>query len=224
MAKSFRILILLLIAVVCAVWSPWNYWNFSITRLFGIEPPPEIGGLQVTSLAGEVEVFVDGISQGKAVAEQAPLIIPAVEPGERQITLKRASTVIGAYWEFNRLVKFESGVDVIISYELGPSQDFSEGHVIFATKSADKFEGVKLNLDSPVAGAAVFLDDVEIGQTPLRAKSISIDKQHTIKVVAEGYETQEFKLLPEDQTNRDKISGFDLNVTVDLFLQPITVR
>lgn len=223
MSRFFKLLLIIGVLFICALWSPWNYWNFSFARLFGVEPPPEIGGLQVTSLAGEIEVFIDGVSQGKAVAEQAPLIIPAVEPGERRISLKRISTVTGAFWELNRLVRFESGVDVVMSYELGPTADFSGGHTIFATKSNAAFEGVKLNLVAAVNEAAVELDDVEIGLTPLTEKLIDISKQHKLKISKAGYEAQEFTLLPAEQVDRNKINGYVLNVLVDLFLQPLTI-
>lgn len=221
MAKPYRIIVIILIAFLCALWSPWTSWNISFSRLLGIEPPPLIGGLQVTSLAGEVEVYVDGISQGKATPTTSPLIIPAIEPGERQIRLKRTSTVEEAYWEFNKLIKFESGVDVVLSYELGPTEEFSEGHVIYTTRTTDKVDGLRLNLTSNVEGATVKIDDVEVGLTPLVAQVITKDKQHTLLISKSGYESQEFKLLPENQEDRDKISGFNLNVLVDLFLQPI---
>lgn len=224
MAKPFRIIVIILIAFLCALWSPWTSWNISFSRLLGIEPPPQIGGLQVTSLAGEIEIFVDGISQGKVTPESSPLTIPAIEPGERQIRLQRTAQVDEAYWEFNKLIKFESGVDVVVSYELGPSEEFSEGHVIYATKTTDKVDGVRLNLTSGVEGATVKIDDAEVGQTPLVAQVISKDKQHTLLISRTGYESQEFKLLPESQEDRDKISGYNLNVLVDLFLHPITIQ
>lgn len=224
MAKPFRIIVIILIAFLCALWSPWTSWNISFARLLGIEPPPQIGGLQVTSLAGEMEVFIDGISQGKTTPENSPLIIPAIEPGERQIRLQRISSVDDAYWEFNKLIKFESGVDVVISYELGPSENFSEGHVIYTTKTPDKVDGLRLNLVTNVTDAVVKIDDIDVGLTPLVSQVITKDKQHTLLISKNGYEPQEFKLLPESQEDRDKVSGFNLNVIVDLFLQPIPIK
>lgn len=224
MSKPFALITILLAGFLCAIWSPWNSWNFSLTQLLGVEPPPQIGGLQVTALAGEIEVFIDGESQGKVTTETSPLSIPAMTPGERQIRLTRLSTVDGAFWEFNRLIKFESGVDVVLSYELGPTQEFSEGHVIYATKATDQVNGIRLNLDSSVDGAKVFVDNQEVGTTPLVASVISKDIQHVFRIEKQGYETQEFKLLPDAQESRDKITGYNLNVIVDLFMQPITVR
>jgi hypothetical protein len=188
-----------------------------------MEPTPEIGGLQVTSLAGELEVYVDGFLMASVPSGESATITP-IEPGERQIRIQRVSDVENAYWEFNRLVKFESGIDVVIAYELGPTASFSEGHVIYATKSPEKIIGVKLNLDATVDGATVLIDGIEVGTTPLVSQLLALDSQHVLRVTKQGYEDQEFKLLPESQQNRDKIAGNYLNVVVSLFLQPIPIH
>ncbi|MCA9379378.1 PEGA domain-containing protein [Candidatus Dojkabacteria bacterium] len=223
MSRFTRLTILLLVGFLCALWSPWNSWNLSLPVLLGMEPAPEIGGLQVTSLAGDVVIYIDGFEMGQVASGESITISP-IDPGERQIRLKRVSDVDNAYWEFNRLVKFESGIDVVIAYELGPTEEFSEGHVIYATKSPAVINGIKLNLDATVEGATVLLDGNEIGSTPLVSEVLSLDSQHTLKITKSGYEEQEFKLLPEDQADRDKVAGFNLNVTVNLFLQPLPTK
>lgn len=223
MSKFSKLIILLLVGFLCALWSPWNSWNLSLPVLLGMEPAPEIGGLQVTSLAGDLEIFIDGFPMGSVASGESVTITP-VDPGERQIRIKRTSSVDNAYWEFNRLIKFESGIDVVVAYELGPTEEFSEGHVIYATKSPEKINGIKLNLDSTVDGAKVLLDGNEIGTTPLVSQVLSLDSQHTLKISKDGYEDQEFKLLPEAQEERDKVAGFNLNVIVGLFLQPLPIK
>lgn len=215
---------LFLVAFLCALWSPWTSLNISLSQLFGLEPPPQVGGLQVTALAGEVEVFVDGISQGKTKAGTTSLEIPNVSPGEHQVRLRRVSSVDGAYWEYNKLIKFESGIDVVLAYELGPSQEFSEGHLIFATKTADRIEGVNLNLDASANDADVLIDNVLVGHTPIISQVISTDRQHSLTIRKAGYESQEFKLLPDSLEDREKVRGYNLNVHVDLFLEPIVVN
>jgi hypothetical protein len=225
MSKSYTIIIIILVAFLLAVWSPWNSWNLSITRLLGIEPPEEIGGLEVSSLAGTLEVYVDGNLKGTVDPEKSPLIIPAVEPGERQIKLIRKSDVEGAYYQFNKLVKFESGVDVILAYELGPTAEFSEGHIIYATKTAKVSNPeVSLNLTSSADDSEVKIDDLDIGQTPIVAYKLDLTKQHKLLISKNGYESQEFIILPAEQKDRDKLKGYNLNVDVDLFLQPIAVK
>jgi hypothetical protein len=224
MRKSYIIILLILVAFLCALWSPWNRWNIALPQLFGIAPQEQIGGLQVTSLAGELEVFVDGNSVGIVDPATSPLVVPAIEPGERQIKLVRQTTVVGAYEDFNRLIKFESGVDVVITYELGPTADFSEGHVIYATQKLDNSSDVLLSLHANMTGATVLIDDISAGSTPIAGFKLSLDKQHKVSISKTGYDTQEFTLLPQEQINRDKLQGYNLNVDVNLFLQPLEVN
>ena len=224
MRKSYIIILLILVAFLCALWSPWNRWNIALPQLFGIAPQAQIGGLQVTSLAGELEVFVDGNSVGSVNPETSPLVVPAIEQGERQIKLVRDTTLAGAYADFNRLIKFESGIDVVISYELGPTDEFSEGHVIYATKKLDNSADVLLSLQANVTGADVVIDDISAGQTPIAGFKLSLDKQHKVSISKNGFDVQEFTLLPQEQNDRDKLQGYNLNVDVNLFLQPLPVN
>jgi hypothetical protein len=216
-------IIWVLIAIACAVWSPWNYINFYPLQLLGVEPLPEIGGLVVNSLAGEISVSVDGTPVGKAI-ENNPLSLPDIEPGERLVTLERNSEIPGAYWEYSQLIKFESGVDAVLSYELGPTEAFSAGHLIYAVRDPNRSANTFLNLTASPDGATVEIDGASIGTVPIIAYSLKLDNQVTVRVSKEGYETQEFKLFPEAQADRLKLQGFDLNVDVNLFLQPIVVR
>lgn len=224
MRKAYIIILLILVAFLCALWSPWNRWNMALPQLFGIAPQAEIGGLQVTSLAGELEVFVDGNSMGIVDPTTSPLVVPAIEPGERQVKLVRQTTVPGAYTDFNRLIKFESGVDVVITYEIGPTEDFSEGHVIYATRKLDNSADVLLSLHANVIGASVVIDDISAGNTPIAGFKLSLDKQHKVIISRAGYDTQEFTLLPQEQSDRDKLQGYNLNVDANLFLQPLEIN
>ncbi len=225
MSKSYTIIILILLAFLLAIWSPWNSWNISLTRLLGIDPPEEIGGLQVSSLAGTLEVYIDGSLKGTVDPEKSPLTIPAVEPGERQIKLIRKSDVEGAFYQFNQLVKFESGVDVILAYELGPTAEFSEGHLIYATKTAKVANPeLSLNIVSSAEGSNVKIDDLDVGQTPIVTYKLDLTKQHKLVISKLGFDSQEFVILPTEQKDRDKLKGYNLNVNVDLFLQPIGIK
>lgn len=212
-----------MIAIACAVWSPWNYISFYPLQLLGVEPLPEIGGLVVNSLAGTIAVSVDGTPVGKAV-ENNPLLLPDIEPGERLVTLVRESNIPNAYWEYSKLIKFESGVDAVLSYELGPTEAFSAGHLIYAVRDPNRAANTFLNLTALPGDATVEINGISIGTTPVIAYTLKLDNQVTVKVSKDGYEAQEFKLFPEEQADRMRLQGFDLNVDVNLFLQPITVR
>src|SRR5438045_3568909 len=103
------------------------YWNLNLTDLFGIQKPEVISSLQVYSLSGNMDVQIDGKLAGTAKAEKSPFVVDRVTPGEHLITLKRISDVKNAYWDFNKLVTFEANTSVIVSYDLGPEEEFSSG-------------------------------------------------------------------------------------------------
>lgn len=223
--KTLQVVVLVLVvSLLLAIWSPWNNLNISLTQLFGIEPAPESSGLQVTSLAGELTVLIDNLEVGTVTPETSPLIVPGIEPGERLVQMSRNSSVSGAFTDFSKLIEFVSGTDVVIAYELGPSDDFSEGHIITVESNNDSSGTTFLNLDANETQSRVLVDGVSIGVTPITLYPISITEQHVVTVQADGYDTQEFRLLPSTQSERDKVSGLTINVDVQLFLQPLEVR
>jgi hypothetical protein len=222
MRKFFWVTIILFGLLALAAWSPWRNINIDVASLFGLSTPEQVSGLQVVSLAGNLEVSIDGNLEGTAT-ETSPLILPKVTPGDRIIKLQRKSDLANAYITYSKLVKFTPGTDVILAYEIGPAAQFSGGHLIVASGIGNQADNVKLTLTSNVAGASVEINSVAVGSTPLLNFDVSTLSQQSIKITKAGYETQEFLLFPESQAERDKLRGLNLDVQVDLFLQPIQI-
>jgi len=217
---------LILMCILLALWSPWLYWKFDLASLFGIKKPDLISGLQVFSLSGEVEVFLDNTSQGKVKVETSPFILDKVTVGEHLVTLKRVSSVANAYWNFSKLVTFEASTNVVISYNLGPQQEFSEGQVIYATKKIDLSKQNQLNLSTNTSVPYVQVDNANavqiIGTT--YSQAITLDTQHKVKISKSGFESLEFTVLPESQEDRNKLKDYDINVETQLMYRPIDVN
>ncbi len=228
MRSVLSIIIVLLICTVVGLWSPWLQLNISISKLFGVEEPDSISGLEVYSLSGELEVYIDEEkAEGTAVFNESPLIIDEVEPGNRLIRIIRKSDFPDSYWSFSKLINFEQGKTVVITYNLGPEEQFSEGHVITVSKSdlqADSNRAV-INFKANVSGANLFIDDAPfVITTKELSETLALNKQHIIKVEKPGYETLEFTILPKDQEDRDALKGYDINVDIYLMAQPILVE
>ncbi len=224
MKNFFKILIALIICVIVGLWSPWMYLQIDLPGLFGVEKPNIISGLQVFSLGGEMKIYVDNEEKATVNPENSPVYIDSLTPGEKLVTLKRVASENAEYWSFNRVIRFEQNKDVILSYILGPSQAFSEGHVIslspanLVTKNNLK---VVTNVESPV----IEIDGIVLSSNSNEFETIvSLDKQHEIKVYKEGYDDITFKLMPDSQEERDKFEGFIINVDVNLLLQPVDVQ
>lgn len=224
MRRFFWITIIVVALVVLAFFSPWRKINIDLATLFGIEQAEKSSGLSVSSFAGEIEVYVDGKLEGIA-SPAVPLILPKVAEGERLIKLTRKSEVPQAYYSYSKLLPLVEGTEVQIAYELGPTQEFSGGHVIRAagTRTSDT-KNVRLSVSTNVSDVEIYLDDSYIGLSPLSSYTLSTGSQHRLELRRPGYDTQVFTILPEAQEDRDRLAGYVLDVTVDMFLQPIDIQ
>lgn len=207
---------------IIGLWSPWRNIDIQISEIFGVESPEEVSGLQVISTSGEVELFFEGESQGTTNPESGPIIVSPISPGEKLVRIVRNSAPEG-YYEFNRIINFVSGIDVVVSYELGPDLIFSEGSVITAKEQLD--EDYNLLVTANISDYEISLDGVSSRSIENQFSStISLERQHELRVEKNGYEPIELTLLPEDQEFRDKLNGFVINVDLNLLLQPVEVE
>lgn len=226
MRKKLAVLLAMIFLVLLAFWSPWLYLKLDLVQFFGVSKPENIAGLQVYSLAGELEVYLDGELLGSAGADKAPLILDRVEPRDYLITLKRSTDVRGSYWDFNQLISFVSGTTVIISYNLGPEEEFSEGHIIYASVKDNQNDKSKLNIDTNIDDPEIYVEDLFIQKLNSKQVSseLSFDKPRKVTIKKTGYESLEFTILPESQSERDLLSKYNLNIDAHLMLQPVMVE
>lgn len=224
MRKVVSIAILLLLCILLALWSPWLYIKIDLGALFGVQRPEDISGLQVYSQSGELEVYLDGELRGTATVEK-PYILDVVTPGEHLVSLKRVSEVPNSFWSFSKLVEFEMGTSVVVSYNLGPEEEFSEGHIIYATEKGEQRPS-KLNIEISASDASVRIDNSAVQQINENTfvSDISLDSQKRVSISKRGYEDLEFTILPDNQEDRDRLKNFDLNIEVHLMLQPVEVE
>jgi len=226
MKRFVTFVFIIFICILLALWSPWLYWKFDLISLFGVKKPEPISGLQVFSLSGEMEVFLDNKSYGKVKVETSPFILDKVSVGEHLIGLKRVSNIKGAYWDFNKLITFEEGTNAVLSYNLGPSIEFSEGEVIYAIKKPDLTKANQLNINTNIIEANIQLDNSQ--PQKINAKffnqSISLDTQHKVKISRQGFESLDFTVLPESNDDRNKLKDYDINIDAQLLYQPVEVN
>ncbi|KXK26209.1 MAG: PEGA domain protein [candidate division WS6 bacterium OLB20] len=206
---------------ILAFWSPWQQWDFSITSILGIESKDEFSALKVKSLGGTLEVFVDGQSFGETSADEDFLEVFPVEPGEHTVRLVRKADA--DYTEIVRKINFEPAVDVIIGYEIGPNEQFSEGHILYARRSFTAQGDPGVEVYSSPEKVNVQLDGQDIGQTPLKDIALTTDRKHTLAFSKPGYDPLEIEILPENQADRDKLKNMILTLEINLFAQPVRI-
>jgi len=221
--KLLTITIIIIALLGCAVWSPWKSIGLDWYKLVGLEAPVKFARLQITSLAGELEIYVDGESKGSVGPEGSPFLVEDITPGQRLVKLVRRSDNAKNYIQFERLVNFSSDVDTVIAYELGPNQEFSEGHIITAFKNYANQDLTRLNVTMGQEDVLVTLDNNSIGKAPIQSLPLDNSSVHKLKLEKAGYEPLEISLLPQDEADRRKLTGYDITVEAFLFLQPLRV-
>lgn len=216
-------IVIIVILVLLGFWSPWNNWKVNMFSLLGIEQTDSFASLKVKSLSGEVEIFVDNELMGTANADDADFSeITPVEVGEHLITLRKKEAQ-DKYYVMSKKLNFEPGVDVVIAYDLGPTEAFSEGHILNSRKNFTLSDDVYLNIAANPTETEVYIDDNLIGSAPLNNIKLDNSKQHKLKFIKKGFDTLEITILPEKQEDRDKLNGLTLDLEVNLFTQPIKV-
>jgi hypothetical protein len=220
MKKVLIILTIIIALIGLAIWAPWYRWNFNFLSLFGIENVEKYSDLKVKSLSGEIEIYVDKEFKG-SVTDNEDFADITLKVGDHAIELKRRSPA--NYYSFNETITFEQGVEVDVAYDLGPSETFSEGYVFYTKKNFTNDGKPKLNIYSAPDMTKVFIDDIFIGESPLRSIDLDISKQHTVKFQKDGYDDLVFTILPENIEDRQKLVNFDLIIETKLFLQPVKI-
>ncbi len=226
MRKLITLLFIIPVCLLLAIWSPWLNWNISIAGLFGAKSPDKISSLTVYSQGGDIEILIDGQSQGTVNKATSPFIVDKVTPGERLVAIKRTSTESSDYYTFSKLVNFIAGTDVRLSYRLGPSEEFSTGHIIYSVDKEDLSRDSKLNIILNVEDASVLIDNlpaVSVTDGKL-VENLNLDSQHQVSISKEGYDTVEFTILPETQEDRDKLKNYDITIESHLMLTPLDVE
>lgn len=223
MVKKISIILLIVVFLLAlAVWSPWQNWNLSWLNLLGIESKAEISGLKVVALEGNLDVYVDDQYVGQAQAGNGFLEISPIEPGEHLVKLTRDEDT-EKYAEIVRQIRFEPAVDVVIGYELGPTEEFSEGHILSAKKSYVTEGQAVLDIFSSPENVEVVMNDEVIGETPLKSINLDISKKNKLKFTKAGYDSLELELLPENQEERDKLADLLLTLEINLFARPVNI-
>lgn len=226
MRRFIAIIVVLTGCFLLALWSPWLQWNISLNDVFNVEEPESIAGLYVYSLSGTLEVQVDGESQGVVTPEDSPLILDTITPGDRLVTITRSALIDTSYWTFNELITFTEGVNVVISYNIGPTEEFSEGNIVSAVEKPLDQELNEITIQVNTEDAFVTLDNTpvqEINPTSFR-ELIDLSTQHEITVSKPGFETFTFTVLPDTQEERDDLQNFNFVVNVQLLQIPVQLE
>lgn len=222
MIKKLLIIIIIIAALIgLGFWSPWQKWNLSITNIIGIEEKEVYSALKVKSLAGELDIYLDGEYKDTASTDTDIIEIFPVSPGEHTLRLARRDEP--TFPEVIRKLNFEAGTDVVIGYEIGPTEEFSEGHILYTRRSFIPSGDPIVEIFSTPAEIQVSIDGQESGVTPVKNAVLSLNQKHKLKFEKAGYDTLEIEIFPESQEDRDRLKNMIITLEVNLFLRPFDV-
>ncbi len=226
MKRGIIFVSVILLLVVIAIWSPWDRYNWSLKRLFGVDEKPAVSAIQVYSLKDTLTVYLDEQNQGKVTPDSSPLEVIGLTSGNHIIKLVRDNPEYTGNYEFTKAINLAPDFTTVFAYELGPSKEFSQGHILYAKEtqqSQSTGNTARLNVSTEPTGAKVSIDEKEIGVSPLADIELSLDSVHKIAITKKGYETQGFNILPEAQEQRLRLVNADLYIESNLFLIPIKI-
>lgn len=225
--KLLVTIILIFFLISLAIWSPWEQYNLTIAKFFGVEEIEKFAGIELYSLNGELELYIGNELKGNINPEGGYLTIGEITPGAHIVKVKRKIEPEGAYHEITKSINFVENLNTIIAYELGPTEEFSQGHIFYARKQESVTNSNIANLNirtNKVEGVEIHLDDTSIGNTPLTNFALNLDKSYILKLNKEGFEDLTFNILPENEEDRLKLQGLDLFIEADLFWIPLDIE
>jgi hypothetical protein len=209
MHKNLKTALIFLLGVTITVGLILVPWDTLIDRI-GFDPfrTNVPASMKVNCFVGKCNVYLDG--QKKSAT---PMEILRVTPGEHTIKLERISSEQDFYTTITKKVNFLKGTEVYMEWEVGPSEVFSQGHVLSFKQRNHTTEPV-LSIDSNQNDVDVSIDGVNVGTVPFLGDSELLKEgTHKVTLSKQGYIDREMEV----KINYNYIA----NLEVDLMAEPI---
>lgn len=190
-----KIALLVLISFALSLGSYFLFNRFVANRALGS------AALAVNSPGESLTVALNGEVLGKT-----PYYSDSLKAGEPSLVLTSGES------SFRSKIKLSDGALTVVNYSPGPTEDFSEGEIIWLEKSKESPGGSLLAISDPDE-AEVRLDGELLGQTPLASRAAA-SGDHALKIIKEGYKSRSIKVQIQP--------GYKLNLKVRLMLLPLS--
>lgn len=180
--------------------------------------------LEVSSLGGNMNVFIDGISKGEIKQSQTKQDFFNLVPGIHKIKLARTDSTV-PYFEYEASVNLVNNLSSSINYELGPTSDSTQGWILDYTPktSSENLLYIYTSEDSKVQ--VIDSDSkTELVSNPLQNDvyfKISLDKNYTVNITKTSYIAQTFSVFANSSSS--ELKNYDIVVRSKLFAIPISL-
>jgi len=218
--KVFTILIVLVLLAL-AVFSPWRNLNINLGSLLGIKNTSETSTLEVSSLGGKLKVFLDDNEVGSTNFQDPKLEISPIVAGTHKLKLMRDSDSI--YPTYEKIILFAPGISSSISYELGLSEDMTNGWLIVPEKKVIKTTSTDTNITFRVLPEDATLS---INGEKKDSKVVKLDPKtkYDVRLTKEGYLPLSFQILGFDENKVKQSLEYEYIVDVKLGSIPLKVE
>lgn len=206
--KKFILPIIVIALIALAILSPWSQaLDFILNKLHLSSSTP--ASISVTSKVGQMKVFLNNEEVGTTPFEKDDL-----KSGSYNVRLEKVTESPEFYTKFERAIEVESGTQIVINWELGPSDEFSSGEIFFFKKQLEENSGSTVSVIVNPEDSKVYFDNAIQEGSPIMVQNVTAG-EHTIKVEKDGYIAEDFSIV-------SKI-GYDLFVEARIFPTPVDV-
>lgn len=208
--KKIIVIILIISAVIFSIFSPWKFAKDFLLNAVGLSGN-KTASISINSKVGQAAVYIDDKEQGDTPFEEN------IRAGNHTVKLVKKTNQPDFYTTFEKSIDIEEGTQVVINWEIGPSEEFSSGEIYFFKQRLDSTDDSSTVSVIPFPDTAqIYFDGAKQEDTrPLIINKIK-DGKHKVKVEKEGYISSELDI----QTK----SGYDLFLEVRLFPIPLDIE
>ena len=193
---TWRKIILIIIGSFLVSFASYYLFNRFIRKSSTQDSP---AALHVESLGKPLTVVLDNNILGKT-----PFHSESLKEGVSSFVLSSEESSL------RTKINLVSSVLTVVNWDLGPSDIFSEGEIIWMERTFDKSS---LVIFGNPEGAEVRFDDEFLGTTPVSTDKTTIG-DHAVKISRQGYKARTVKIKIQD--------GYKLSIKFQLFLIPGT--
>lgn len=215
--KKILITLFIVCLLVAAVYSPWQYISINLESLFGIKNNSNQSSLEITSLGGIINVYIDNNNLGKTSVNEQKLEIAPIVPGIHTVKLVRKDN----YYIFSKSINFVAGGKVSMGFEIGPTQNTTNGWIMIPTPKINENKNTYLimNLDPPKS--TILINNQKIDTTIF---VVDVEKIYDIKIQKDDYLPITFQILGLSKEKLNQYRNFNIELDVKLFSLPIKVN
>lgn len=193
-----------------AIISPWKAIGDKILGVVGLSVSSPVS-ISVNSKEGNLRVFINDKEEGTT-----PLELNNLSPGSYKVKLVKDTNTPDFYTEFERAFDIEEGTQVVINWELGPSNEFSSGEIYFFKRNLDEqSDESTVSIIPHPDNASIYFDGAKQSGPPFVLDGIK-EGRHKAKVEQDHFIDTEIDIQTKE--------GYDLFLEIRLFPLPVDIE